>query len=322
MRRLPPLTMLRTFEAVARLGSFRSAAEELAVTPTAVSHQIKALEDHCGVRLFERHPRPVRLTSAGGRLFPAIRDGMDLFSSALADLRVSAVSASKLRVSTTNAFAAKCLVPLLPAFHRLHPGIELELIGTDAVVDLQAGHADVSVRYARDVPTDGVAQELTRDRFHVVASKSLVASNRTQAWQRLPRIAYDWLPGDRLAPTWERWDLLAGTRARDKPRVITRFREELHALEAVVAGQGVAVCSDLLLHQELADGRVVRLSEVTLDGYGSYLVYLPDKAASAAVTTFSRWMKEVLSSRPAGPRTLGVLMDVPGGSKAATIKTK
>lgn len=301
MRRLPPLTMLRTFEAVARLRSFRQAAEELAVTPTAVSHQIKALEDHCGVKLLERHPQPIRLTSAGAQLFPAIRDGLDLFSSALASLEVSDAAARKLRVSTTNAFAAKCLVPLLPAFHRLHPGIDLEVIGTDAVVDLQAGHADVALRYAREVPTDGVAHELTRDRFHVVASKALIASNRTQSWQRLPRIAYDWLPGDRLAPTWERWDLLAGTRTRDKPRVITRFREELHALEAVVAGQGVAVCSDLLLHQELADGRVVRLSDLTLDGYGVYLVNLPDKAATAPVSTFGRWMKEVLASRPRAP---------------------
>lgn len=293
MRRLPPLTMLRTFEAVARLGSFRAAAEELAVTPTAVSHQVKALEAHCALRLFERHPRPVRLTPAGARLFPAIRDGLDLFSSALAELRGSRSGGSTLRVSTTNAFAAKCLVPLLPAFHRQHPGIELEVIGTDAVVDLQAGQADVAVRYAREVPTDGAAHELLRDRFHVVASPKLVAANGRRAWQQWPRIAYDWLPGDRLAPTWERWDLLARTPARERRRVTTRFREELHALEAVVAGQGVAICSDLLLHRELADGRVVRLSDITLEGYGVYLVHVPDKASSAAVASFNAWMKTV-----------------------------
>jgi LysR family glycine cleavage system transcriptional activator len=301
MRRLPPLSMLRAFEAVARLGSFRAAAEELAVTPTAVSHQVKALETHCGASLFARHPRPVHLTPEGARLFPAIRDGLDLFSSAVAEVRGSAASSRKLRVSTTNAFAAKCLVPLLPSFHRRHPDVELEVIGTDAVVDLQAGQADVAVRYARETPTDGVANELLRDRFHVVAAPDLLASNGGRAWQRLPRIAYDWLPRDRMAPTWERWDLLARTPARDKPRVTTRFREELHALEAVVAGQGVAICSDLLLRRELADGRVVRLSDVTLEGYGVYLVQLPAKASNAAVTSFSQWMKGAWSSRAAQP---------------------
>ena len=83
MRRLPPLGALRAFEAVARLGSFRLAAEELHVTPTAISHQIQSLEGHCALSLFRRSPRPLALTEAGAHLFPFIRDGLDLFAAAI-----------------------------------------------------------------------------------------------------------------------------------------------------------------------------------------------------------------------------------------------
>ena len=198
MRHLPPLSSLRTFEAVARLGSFRLAAEELNVTPTAVSHQITSLEMYCGQKLFRRRPRPLTLTEAGERLFPLIRDGLDLFAAAMEQIRERGRAARRLRVSTTNAFAARCLVPMLPIFHLENPAVELEVIGTDAVVDLRAGEVDVALRYAREMPRDGIALELTRDRFHVVAAPSLLGPGGAKSWRLLPRIAYDWLPSYEL----------------------------------------------------------------------------------------------------------------------------
>jgi LysR family glycine cleavage system transcriptional activator len=296
MRDLPPLGALRAFEAVARLGSFHLAAAELHVTPTAISHQIRSLEGHCGQSLFRRRPRPITLTEAGGRLFPVIRDGLDLFAAAIAQVRAPGAATRRLRVSTTNAFAARCLVPLLPDWHREHPQVELEIIGTDAVMDLRAGQADVALRYARHTPRDGLAVELTRDRFHVVAAPSLLGPAGAKSWRRLPRIACEWLPWDPLGPTWERWDAMARTRPDAAGRVAMRFREDLHAIEAVVAGQGVAICSDLLVRRELHDGSLVRLSPITMDGYGLYLVTLPEQSAVRTVQDFCAWMQHVFST--------------------------
>ena len=290
------MSALRAFEAVARLGSFRLAAAELHVTPTAVSHQIRSLEVYCGQSLFRRRPRPLALTEAGGRLFPVIRDGLDLFAAAIERARAPRAEAGQLRVSTTNAFAARCLVPLLPDWYRENPAVELEIIGTDEVIDLRGGLADVALRYARDMPRDGVAVELARDRFYVVAAPSLLGPDGAKSWRQLPRIAYEWLPGDTQAPTWERWDMVARTRPHGAQRIAMRFREELHAIEAVVAGQGVAICSDLLVRKELSAGTLVPLSPITLDGYGLFLVTLPEQSDVLTVRDFCAWMRRVFST--------------------------
>ena len=293
------LGALRAFECVARLGSFGLAATELHVTPTAVSHQIRSLEVHCGLSLFRRRRRPITLTDAGARLFPVIRDGLDQFAAAIDQVRAAGTTSRQLRVSTTNAFAARCLVPVLPDWHRANPGVELEIIGTDSVMNLRVGQADIALRCARDMPRDGVAVELARDRFHVVASPSLVGTGGAKSWKHLPRIAYEWLPGDTEAPTWERWDALARTRAGSAPRPAMRFREELHAIETVVAGQGVAICSDLLVRRELSEGTLVRPSPVSMEGYGLFLVTLPEHSAAPVVQRFRAWIQLVFSTNDA-----------------------
>ena len=110
MRKLPPLNELRAFEATARHLSFAKAAAELGVTPTAISHQIRLLESYCGRTLFRRRPRPITLTGTGARLFPVVRDGLDAFAACLAANKRER-DAQPLRVTTTNAFAGRWLVP-------------------------------------------------------------------------------------------------------------------------------------------------------------------------------------------------------------------
>jgi LysR family glycine cleavage system transcriptional activator len=134
---MPPLTALRAFEAAARHMSFKEAAAELGVTPTAISHQIRELEDACGAALFRRRPRPLALTEAGGRLFPVLRTSFDSIASAAADL-MEAPDRQPLRVTTTNAFAHRWLVPRLRVWKALYPDRPLDVIGTDEVVDLHA----------------------------------------------------------------------------------------------------------------------------------------------------------------------------------------
>src|SRR5690349_13623033 len=153
MRSLPPLTALRAFEAAARHMSFKAAADELRLTPTAVSHQIRSLEALCGRPLFRRRPRPIALTDGGARLFPVIRDGLDQFAEAVAAIREEA-NHRPLRVTTTNAFASRWLVQRLPMWRAAHPETALEVIGTDAVVNLRAGDADLAIRYVHASPPD------------------------------------------------------------------------------------------------------------------------------------------------------------------------
>src|SRR5215468_8627234 len=174
MNKLPPLIELRAFEAAARHMSFKKAAEELHVTPTAVSHQIRALEQYCGRPLFRRRPRPLTMTEAGARLFPVIRDGLDSFAQAVATVKRDGKK-QPLRITTTNAFASRWLVPRLPLWRRQRGVLPLEVIGTDAVLDLQSGDVDVAIRNAATRPTDGVVKDLFRDSFWPVCSPRLLA---------------------------------------------------------------------------------------------------------------------------------------------------
>jgi len=301
MKHLPPLTALRAFEAAARHSSFKSAAAELGVTPTAISHQIRLLEQHCGQPLFRRQPRPLALTAAGQQLFPVVREGLDRFSDALADLRAGAVR-GRLRVTATNAFAARWLVPRLPLWQQSHPQLRLDIVGTDVVLNLKAGEADVAIRYCRTPPTGFDSVELVRDTFFVVGSPSLVgpavAPMTPADLAGFPLIEYGWPATDTEAPTWRRWETVAGETHDAVPPLATltslSFHEELHAIEAVIAGQGIAICSDVLVGRALADGALIRLSDISLPGYGFYITYQPGHARDAAIKAFLNWVRETL----------------------------
>jgi LysR family glycine cleavage system transcriptional activator len=300
MRKLPPLRALHAFEAAARHHSFAAAANELGVTPTAVSHQIRQLEDGCGVKLFQRRPRPLLLTSAGARLYPALRNGFDALAAAVALLAEGDVQAP-LRVTSPSAFASKWLVPHLPKWRDENPTIPLEIIGTDAILDVRAGAPDVAIRYARKPPLDFVAHEVFRDVYIPVCSPRLLESHgpiaRAADLLRLPLIHYDWMTCDPGAPTWRQWLEVARSidpdfNAIEKAWDLS-FREELHAIDAVVGGQGVAICSDVVVSNELKRGLLVKAHPLSLPGYGFYLVSMPHSPQAPVIDAFSRWMRAI-----------------------------
>lgn len=300
MRKLPPLRALHAFEAAARHRSFAAAAGELGVTPTAISHQIRQLEDSCGVKLFQRRPRPLLLTAAGARLYPALRDGFDVLASAMALLAESDTQAP-LRVTSPSAFASKWLVPQLPTWREANPDIPLEIIGTDELLDVRAGAADLAIRYARKPPQDLVAHELVRDNFIPVCSPGLLARHgpleRASDLLRYPLIHYDWITRDPEAPTWPRWLDVArsidpGFEPPGKAWDLS-FREELHAIDAVLGGQGIAICSDVTVSNELRSGALVKAHPLTLPGYGFYLVSMAHNLRAPAITAFSAWMRAI-----------------------------
>ena len=213
-----------------------------------------------------------------GPPIPRIRDGLDVFATAIAAVKREG-DTQPLRVTTTNAFASRWLVPRLPRWRKARPSAPLEVIGTDCVLDLQAGDADVAIRYMRTTPADGIAKEILSDAYWPVCNPELLSSGLKRAadlrQQVLVHSGY-WAPSDLLAPTWQRWLDAARKRWRDVPEFKDMdhlsFREELHAIEAVIAGQGIGLFSDVLVASELAAGTLVKAFNLSLPGYRFYVV--------------------------------------------------
>lgn len=295
---LPPLRELQVFESAARLLSFRKAADELCVTPTAVSHQIRLLESYCGQPLFRRQPRPLQLTPAGAQLLPVVRDAFLSISDELARLTPGS-RIGHLRVTTTSAFAARWLLPRLESWRTEAPGSTLDIVGTDAVLSLRTGEVDVAIRYARQPPTDGLAVELIRDTFHVVAAPSMLQGDvgiiEPRAILNMPRVEVGWPLADVGAPTWRHWEAAARAAGHPLKGAVRppqlKFHEEHHGIEAIVAGQGLGLCSDVLVARELRDGRLLRISDIVLPGYGFYFIYRGEHPRRGALEALLRWMQ-------------------------------
>ncbi|ANN70474.1 LysR substrate-binding domain-containing protein [Bordetella bronchialis] len=296
-RRSLPLSALRAFEAAARLGSFKAAADELAVTPTAVSHQIRALEAQTGLALFDRRIRKVLLTDAGAQLYPVLRDGFDAFEATLARLTRQRLR-RQVTISATNAFTVKWLVPRMADFRHRHPGIDLQLLASDDVVDLRSTTVDIAIRYGSG-PYPGLASErLFADRFAPVANPRLgVASPQDLA--RVPLIRFDWKRRHPHNPTWEAWFKAAG---RKEPRSAgrLRFSDEGHAIQAAVAGHGVALVSLALVADELKAGHLVQPFGPALDGHTYHVATYADRSASAPVQAVVRWLRAQVALAEAG----------------------
>jgi LysR family glycine cleavage system transcriptional activator len=286
---------LRAFEAAARKLSFKDAAEELGLTPTAISHQVRLLEDHCGVKLFRRRPRPLALTPAGEKLLPALRAGFDTFAAALSSIGRTADEAP-LRITSTNAFASRWLAPRLGGWRAKHPDVPLSVIGTDRIIE--PGEADLAIRYAR-FPPPHAGRELFRDRHYPVCSRSLVAGREPIVSPsdlcRHPLIEYDWFADDRLSPNWKLWfDAACG--APQTFTVAFSFREEAHAIEATLAGQGVTLCSDVVVADELASGALVKAFDFGLPGYAFYPLFAPHHPRRETLKAFVQWLRGMAAS--------------------------
>ena len=191
-------------------------------------------------------------------------------------------------------------MPRLPLWRKLHPDVPLEVVGTDSVLDLQAGDGDVAIRYAtsRVRPADGIVDELFSDTFWPVCSPRLLETGRLKKPVDLAShvlIHSYWSPSDRQPPTWQRWLAAVQRRWREVPQFQDMqhlsFREELHAIEAVIAGQGVGVFSDVLLARDLAVGSLVKAFTLTLPGYGFYVVSRPSHPRARTIQAFSQWLR-------------------------------
>lgn len=286
-RRLPPLASLRAFEAAARHQSFRLAAQELSVTATAISHQVRQLEALLGVALFERQVRRVTLTAEGRQLFPALRDGFDLMAVALAPL-LRPRRRRILTVSATPAFVARLLVPRLAAFQASHPELDLRLHASTQPVDFGAQQIDAAIRYGKGPFRDLYSEPLLHARFAPMCSPQLPLHAPADLAHH-PLLHYQWQPGFRDPTDWTAWHCAAHLPSEDIARGVV-FSDEAHAIEAAIAGQGVALLDIALVAGELARGTLAIPFGPELDGLDYHLVYPPANEGDAAIAALRTWL--------------------------------
>lgn len=287
-RKLPPLSAVRAFEAAARLRSFKHAAGELDVTATAISHQVRQLEEWCGVRLFERRTRQIALTPEAAALYPVLREGLDAIADAFARVRVRNAR-TVVTLSATVAFTAKWLVPRVAAFRAQNSALDLRLHAADDPVDLRGGVADVAIRYGEGPYPGLICEPLFEDRFAPVCSPRL-GVKKPEDLRSQALLHTEWRHPTAATPTWRAWCAKAGVDDVDVDAG-TRFNDESHAIQAAISGQGVALLSLVLLTDELESGVLVQPFGPVLQGHRFNLVYPEDVADSAAVVAVRRWLE-------------------------------
>jgi len=290
-RRLPPLNSLKAFEVVARHSSFRNAANELHVTPAAVSQQIKTLEDHLGRKLVRRHSGGYSLTADALVGLQDLRDAFERLSSAVQ--KISAADQRMLRISTVPSLAAAWLVPRLPLFRERHPTLDVLLHASYDVVDFEHSTFDMGVRYGGGAYPGLASQRLFVDEIFPVCSPRLLGRAEIDSsvdLRGLPLLHTHWNPPVGKWPGWEEWLQAAGITGINVKKG-PRFSDGSMALQAAVDGQGIALASQALALDHLAAKRLVKPFEVSLlTDFGYYLVCAKARANEPDLIAFRRWL--------------------------------
>jgi LysR family transcriptional regulator, glycine cleavage system transcriptional activator len=254
---MPALNALRAFEAIARHLSFARAAEELHVTPAALSHQIRGLEQEVGVALFHRRTRAIELTEAGRLIYPGIHAGFASLRNAIGQIE-QARNHNVLVISATPGLVAKWLMPRLWRFLRAHPDIDARVSASLKLADFTAEGIDVAIRLSKGIAADLYNEKLFDDAMLPVCSPRLVEQGLRSAADlpRFPLIHYGFDTAMHVSPDWADWFAVAGLRGVDGTRGL-RVNAADHALEAAVAGAGVALSHKLIASDDLHSGRLV-----------------------------------------------------------------
>jgi len=289
---LPPLNSIKVFDAAARLGSFKKAAEELYVSPTAVSHQIKALEESLGTLLFVRKTRSIKLT----------QEGMLLAGTAYSVLQqltntISEISKSKniLTVSTTSSFAAMWLVPNLNKFYQLYPDIEVAVKTSEQVDDVEKDRRiDLAIRYGIYDQSLKNTRLLTTEKIGTYATPSYIESIKKS--QHLDLLETRWKNKCLAEISWN-------THVKDINHHglvyrLRQFNQEHHIIQAALAGQGIALVSSTLVHTAIEQGWLVNYN-VTEDmkktsGFSYYTVTAEHNQHNKSIVAFKKWLIDEL----------------------------
>ena len=306
----PPLNALRAFEAAARHLSLTRAAAELSVTPGALSHQIRGLEDHLGLKLFDRGVRSIALTAAGKALHPGLQAGFLHIRDALASLnRLS--DARVLVISTPPGFTSKWLAPRLYRFSIAHPEIDVRVSSSLGNANFTTDGVDAAIR---NLPVDAAHDEALEveklfDQFLTpVCSPAFLEKygpfttpdmlngapliHDESKLKRAPLIHDESLSARAVMPIWADWFKAAGVRDVDVSRGL-RFNTADHALDATVEGAGMLLAGNVLAYDDLRTGRLVAPFDLTLPSGRCYaFVCLKRQRDSANVRAFRGWLRQ------------------------------
>ena len=254
---LPPLNALRAFEAIARHLSFARAADELHVTPAALSHQIRALEQQLGLSLFHRRTRAIELTDAGRLIYPGLHAGFESVRNAIGQLERGR-EANVLVISATPGLVAKWLMPRLWRFLREHPDVDARVSASMKLAEFAHEGVDVAIRLSKQLGPNLHGEKLFDDSLLPVCSPRLIEQGLRSAADlaRFPLIHYDVPTSMHAPPQWADWFAIAGLQGADATRGL-KVNVPDHALDAAVAGAGVSLSFKLIASDDVHSGRLV-----------------------------------------------------------------
>lgn len=290
--RIPSPHALREFEAAARLGSFKAAAEELSVSPAAISHQIRKLEDQLGLALFVRSTRAVTLTENGARLAEAVHEGLSRIAATLEEI---AGDENILTVTTTPAFAALWLAPRLNRFQDIRPGLRVRLESGTAPVDLARDRrVDVAIRYGGASPEALRRLAFPQEYFGAYGAPEFVARIPANL-EGIALFETIWIQRGLSRLSWHDWLARAGPNAQDTARDIHHLDQEHHVVQCGISGQGLILASSTLVSDLVDRGLLVPYRPaVTLDGMTYSLLATADKMERRKVREFINWIRDEL----------------------------
>ncbi|MDQ7249315.1 transcriptional regulator GcvA [Dongia sedimenti] len=295
MAAFPPLKAVRYFEAAARHLSFSKAAEELNVTHSAISHQIKALEEWVGQPLFDRTGRALRLTEGGRQFLPPVRSAFQQLSDAAQDLR-QLCHGGPLTVSVLPSLASKWLVPRLFDFRAHHPEIEVRISATERVEQIGQGGIDIAIRYGRGKWPNVDSELLLKDDLFPIASPLLLSGDTPL---KEPR---DLANFNLLSDTtwqaaqfdfWQQWLEHAGVTGLELKGGGFSFNYSNLLIQAAVDGLGVALGNTMLASDDLRAGRLVKPFDISVPlDTGYYVVYVRDALKRPKIRAFRDWVMD------------------------------
>lgn len=290
---LPPLGALHAFEAAARHLSFKEAAEELHVTPGAISQQIKLLEERLGVPVFVRRSRGIALTEAGRLLLTPTQGAFRLLADAVARVR-AADSSNVLTVSMMPSFAALWFVPRLGSFRERCPQVDLRISATPKLADFERDDVDAAIRCGLGHYPGHHVEHLFTEELFPVCSPALL--NGRAPLREPADLARHTLLHDELRQEWPLWLKAAGIEGVDTSRGPSFSLWDL-AFQAAVGGQGVALGRSALVAEYLRSGKLVRPIEISSPcEFGYYFLCLPERAAEPKIAAFRSWLRDEVGS--------------------------
>ena len=303
--RAPPFGALRAFEAAARHLSFKKAAEELHVTPSAISQQVRLLEDHLRIELFRRLTRALELTPEGVAMLPKVREGLGNLAAAMALVRKPVVTNSPLTVSAPPSFSTRWLLPRLQRFAKAHPEIDLRLTSSLEMIDGRApdnGHAlfiepdldTIAIRYGGGDYAGSRVDRIFRASYVPVCSPRLLegkhALKHPLDLRHHTLIHDDTVPDERARPSWKQWLKLEGVEGVDAQRG-PHFTDGSLAIEAAADGMGVALALRPLVCPDVKAGRLAIPFDSPMPSNYAYYFVTPETAHERAdLTQFRAWV--------------------------------